>query len=51
MKLVRFEKLGKIKPGVLDKNNNIISTIETKGNSFIEYIDDRIKEIESENKG
>ena len=33
----------------LDKNNNIISTIETKGNAFIEYIDDRIKEIESEN--
>ena len=34
----------------LDKNNNIISTIETKGNSFIEYIDDRIKEIESQSK-
>ena len=35
----------------LDKNSKIISTIETKGTSFIEYIDDRIKEIESENKG
>ena len=35
----------------LDKNNQIVSTIETKGTSFIEYIDDRIKEIESENKG
>tara|TARA_B100000959_G_C14523561_1_gene436474 strand:+ start:191 stop:511 length:321 start_codon:yes stop_codon:yes gene_type:complete len=34
----------------LDKNDEIITTIETKGNSFIEYIDDRIKEIESENK-
>ena len=34
----------------LDKNSNIISTIETKGSSFIEYIDDRIKEIESESK-
>ena len=34
----------------LDKNSNIISTIETKGNSFIEYIDDRIKEIESQSK-
>ena len=34
----------------LDKNNEIITTIETKGNSFIEYIDDRIKEIELENK-
>ena len=34
----------------LDKNNEIITTIERKGNSFIEYIDDRIKEIESENK-
>ena len=31
----------------LDKNNAIITTIETKGNSFVEYIDDRIKEIES----
>ena len=35
----------------LDKNSKIISTVETKGTSFIEYIDDRIKEIESENKG
>ena len=35
----------------LDKNNQIVSTIERKGTSFIEYIDDRIKEIESENKG
>ena len=34
----------------LDKNKNIVSTIETKGNSFIEYIDERIKEIESEHK-
>ena len=34
----------------LDKNSNIISTIETKGASFIEYIDDRIKEMESESK-
>ena len=34
----------------LNKNSNIISTIGTKGNSFIEYIDDRIKEIESQNK-
>ena len=35
----------------LDKNSKIISTIETKGSSFIEYIDDRIKEIESKSKG
>ena len=35
----------------LDKNNKIISTIESKGNSFIEYIDDRIKEIDSQDKG
>ena len=35
----------------LDKNSKIISTVETKGASFIEYIDDRIKEIELENKG
>ena len=35
----------------LDKNSKIISTVETKGTSFIEYIDDRIKEIELENKG
>ena len=34
----------------LDKNKNIVSTIEAKGNSFIEYIDERIKEIESEDK-
>ena len=34
----------------LEKNSSIISTIETKGNSFIEYIDDRIKEIESQKK-
>ena len=30
----------------LSKNNDIISTIESKGHSFIEYIDERIKEIE-----
>ena len=34
----------------LNKNDKIISTIETKGSSFIEYIDDRIKEIESQTK-
>tara|TARA_B100000131_G_C18051913_1_gene586780 strand:- start:107 stop:427 length:321 start_codon:yes stop_codon:yes gene_type:complete len=34
----------------MNKNENIISTIETKGHSFIEYIDERIKEIESEEK-
>ena len=34
----------------LEKNSSIISTIQTKGNSFIEYIDDRIKEIESQKK-
>tara|TARA_B110000014_G_C19553225_1_gene295550 strand:- start:153 stop:473 length:321 start_codon:yes stop_codon:yes gene_type:complete len=34
----------------LNKNDKIISTIETKGSSFIEYIDDRIKEIESQVK-
>ena len=34
----------------LEKNSSIISTIQTKGNSFIEYIDDRIKEIESTKK-
>ena len=34
----------------LKKNSSIISTIQTKGNSFIEYIDDRIKEIESQKK-
>ena len=34
----------------LEKNSSIISTIETKGNSFIEYIDDRINEIESQKK-
>ena len=30
-----------------DKKNRLITKIEAKGNSFIEYIDDRIKEIES----
>ena len=35
----------------VDKNSKIITTIEAKGNSFIEYIDDRIKEIESKDKG
>ena len=30
-----------------DKKNKLISRVETKSNSFIEYIDDRIKEIES----
>ena len=35
----------------MDKNSEIITTIEAKGNSFIEYIDDRIKEIESQDKG
>ena len=34
----------------MSKNESIISTIETKGHSFIEYIDDRIKEIESQEK-
>ena len=34
----------------LSKNSDIISTIEAKGSSFIEYIDDRIKEIESQEK-
>ena len=34
----------------LEKNSSIISTIDSKGNSFIEYIDDRIKEIESQKK-
>ena len=29
------------------KKNRLITKIESKGNSFIEYIDDRIKEIES----
>lgn len=33
-----------------DKKNKLITKIETKGNSFIEYIDDRIKEIESVKK-
>ena len=32
------------------KKNKLITKIETKGNSFIEYIDDRIKEIESTKK-
>tara|TARA_A100001011_G_C14255083_1_gene819663 strand:- start:778 stop:1095 length:318 start_codon:yes stop_codon:yes gene_type:complete len=30
-----------------DKKNRLITRIESKGNSFIEYIDERIKEIES----
>ena len=30
-----------------EKKNKLITNIEAKGNSFIEYIDDRIKEIES----
>ena len=34
-----------------EKNSNIISTIENKGNSFIEYIEERIKDIESNDKG
>ena len=33
-----------------NKKNKLITKIETKGNSFIEYIDDRIKEIESVKK-
>ena len=33
-----------------DKKNKLISKIETKGNSFIEYIDERINEIESVKK-
>jgi cell division protein ZapA len=33
-----------------DKKNKLITNIESKGNSFIEYIDDRIKEIESNKK-
>ena len=33
-----------------DKKNKLFTKIETKGNSFIEYIDDRIKEIESVKK-
>jgi len=33
-----------------DSKNKIVSSIEDKGNSFIEYIDDRIKEIELNNK-
>jgi len=33
-----------------DKKNKLITNIETKGNLFIEYIDDRIKEIESNRK-
>ena len=35
----------------LDKNDTLVSTIQTKGTSFIEYIDERIKEIESDAKG
>lgn len=30
-----------------DKSEKLISTIELKGKSFIEYIDDRIKQIET----
>ena len=30
----------------LENNNQILSKVELKGKSFIEYIDDRIKEIE-----
>ena len=33
-----------------DKKNKLISKIEIKGNSFIEYIDERINEIESVKK-
>jgi len=33
------------------KKNKLITKIETKSNSFIEYIDDRIKEIEYTKKG
>ena len=33
-----------------DSRNKVISSIESKGNSFIEYIDERIKEIESTKK-
>ena len=33
-----------------NKKNKLITKIETLGNSFIEYIDDRIKEIESVKK-
>ena len=33
------------------KKNKLITKIETKSNSFIEYIDDRINEIESTKKG
>ena len=35
----------------IDKNDKILTTIESKGNSFIEYIDDRIKEIEGDSDG
>ena len=35
----------------IDKKDKILTTIESKGNSFIEYIDDRIKEIETDNNG
>ena len=35
----------------IDKNDKILNTIESKGNSFIEYIDDRIKEIEADSNG
>jgi len=33
-----------------DSKDKIVSSIESKGNSFIEYIDERIKEIESTKK-
>ena len=33
-----------------DSRDKVISSIESKGNSFIEYIDERIKEIESAKK-
>ena len=33
------------------KKNKLITKIEAKSNSFIEYIDDRINEIESTKKG
>ena len=33
-----------------DSRNKVTSSIESKGNSFIEYIDERIKEIESTKK-
>ena len=30
-----------------DSKDKLISSVESKGNTFIEYIDERIKEIES----